>query len=135
MAQLIDSSLWMGLLRRGASGSLKEMVSPWIMDATSVLAEPVVFELLRFASDAELEGFNRSSKGMAVLETPADVWQQGWELGRACKRKGYLVEGIDLVIAAVALAHDAEIVTFDGDFEKIARASRLKVHLLKAPEA
>src|SRR5438105_14042531 len=114
MARLLDSGLWVALLRRGASESLKTVAGKWIEDEESVLAEPIVFELLRFASEAEIKGFREASEGMAVLESPGEIWQQGWELGQACKRKGFLIEGIDLLIAAVALHHGSEIVQFDG---------------------
>lgn len=133
MAQLLDSSLWVALMRRGASQALKAMISTWALDEESVLAEPVIFELLRFASEAEAKGFGESSEGMTILTTPPDVWQRGWELGQACKRKGFVVEGIDLLIAAVAIHHDVSLVTFDGDFEKISKVAGLKVRLLKVP--
>jgi predicted nucleic acid-binding protein len=38
-----------------------------------------------------------------------------------------------LLIAVVALHHDAEVVTFDDDFQKIAGVSNLQVKLLKRP--
>jgi predicted nucleic acid-binding protein len=40
---------------------------------------------------------------------------------------------MDLLIAAVAIHHGAELVTFDTDFRAIARMSTLRVKLLKRP--
>jgi predicted nucleic acid-binding protein len=38
-----------------------------------------------------------------------------------------------LLIATIALHHDAEVVTFDDDFQKIASVSKLQVKFLKRP--
>lgn len=40
---------------------------------------------------------------------------------------------MDLLISSVAIAHSAELVTFDDDFQLIAGASSLQVQLLKRP--
>ncbi len=42
---------------------------------------------------------------------------------------------LDLLIATVAIHHDAELITFDQDFQKIARACGLRVKLLQRPSA
>jgi predicted nucleic acid-binding protein len=131
MAQLLDSSVWLGLLRRGSPKAVKELVSPWIVDDQSVLAEPVVFELLRFASDDEARAFDEYAGSVQALPSPASLWESAAKLGQACRRKGYSVKAIDLLIATVALEHEIEIVTFDGDYASIAKASKLKVRLLK----
>jgi predicted nucleic acid-binding protein len=43
------------------------------------------------------------------------------------------VGSLDLLIASTALHHDAELVTFDDDFEQIASASSLRVKRLHRP--
>jgi len=65
-----------------------------------------------------------------LLATPADLWQQAIELGQACRRIGRTVLSLDLLVAAVALHHNAELVSFDADFEAIASASSLRFKLL-----
>ncbi len=133
MARLLDSSVWVGLLRIGSPRALKEFVSPWIVDADSVLAEPVIFELLRYASDTEAREFRSFAEAFHILQTPKNLWAAAADLGRACRRRGYLIEAVDLLIASIALHHKVELVTFDGDYEKIAKVSDLKVRLLKTP--
>jgi predicted nucleic acid-binding protein len=135
MAHLLDTGVWIGLLRPGAPKTLKAFVSPWIADPDSVLCEPIAFELLRYASDSEISAFAPYLNTCVVLESPPDLWLQAARIGQGCRRKGYLIEALDLLISAVALHHDVPVVTFDGDYEKIAKTSGLKVHLLKAPEA
>jgi predicted nucleic acid-binding protein len=52
---------------------------------------------------------------------------------QARRQKNITVPSLDLLIATIALHHGAEVVTFDGDFQKIAGVSRLQVKLLKRP--
>jgi len=61
------------------------------------------------------------------------LWSKGVEIGRACRRKGFTVGSLDLLIAVVAIHHNAEIITFDDDFEQIATVSSLIVTRLKRP--
>ena len=131
MVELIDTSVWIDLLRTATPKPLKEAAVEWIMQKEARLAEPVAFELLRYASDAEARAFEVRAATVPMLSTPADVWLRAGDLGRACRRQSNLVKAIDLLIAAVALHHDGMVVTYDTDYEKIAKASGLKVRLLK----
>ncbi len=56
-------------------------------------------------------------------------------LGRLQKYRdqGFIAGPLDLIIAAIALHHDAEIVTFDADIFAISAASILRVRLLSRP--
>jgi predicted nucleic acid-binding protein len=54
-------------------------------------------------------------------------------LGRRCRENGLTPGSLDLLIAAVAIHHDAELLTFDSDFEQIARVSSLRVSHLHRP--
>jgi predicted nucleic acid-binding protein len=95
------------------------------------LVDAVAFEFLRYASDAEARGFEVHSTTVPTLATPSDIWVKAADLGRACRRQANLIKALDLLIAAVALHHDVAVVTYDTDYEKIAKASALKVRLLK----
>jgi predicted nucleic acid-binding protein len=54
-------------------------------------------------------------------------------LGQDCRKKGVSPSAIDLLIAQVAIHHDAELITFDKDFQSIATASSLRVKCLQKP--
>jgi predicted nucleic acid-binding protein len=70
---------------------------------------------------------------LPILASPDDLWTSGVALGRACRRAGLTAGSMDLLIAAVAIYHDAELVTFDADFQRIASVSALQVKFLKPP--
>jgi len=43
---------------------------------------------------------------------------------------GFNAGSLDLLIAALSIHHDAELITFDADYLAIARVSKLRVHHL-----
>jgi predicted nucleic acid-binding protein len=133
MATLIDTSLWIDLTRARSPRALKAFVAPYVNDPEACLAEPIVFEVLRHATDDEAVQMTRQFETMPVLASPDDLWSRGIELGRACRRAGLTAGSIDLLIAAVALYHAAELVTFDADFQKLGDVTGLRVDLLKRP--
>lgn len=54
-------------------------------------------------------------------------------LGQACRRIGRAVLSLDLLVAAVALHHNAKLVSFDADFGAIASVSAQRLNLLTRP--
>jgi len=134
MADLIDTSLWIDYSRVKSPRALKEFVAPFIWDADAFLAEPVVFEMLRCASEAEKNLLMRSFELMPMLETPRSLWTSAAELGQKCRAQKLTMGALDLLVASVALRHDARVVTFDSDFAKIAEVCALRVHLLARPQ-
>ncbi len=134
MASLIDTSLWIDLTRAKSPRKLKAFVAPYVNDPEACLAEPIAFEVLRHATDAEVEKLTELFESVPLLATPADLWSQAARLGRSCRRAGVNAGSLDLVIAAVVQHHDAELVTFDADFEEIGRATGIRVNLLKRPK-
>ena len=133
MATLIDTSLWIDLTRTRSPRALKAFIVPYVNDPAACLAEPILFELLHSATDDEAQRMTRQFETMPLLTSPGDLWGRGVELGRACRRVGLNAGSIDLLIAAIALYHRAELVTFDTDFQKISEVSGLRVNALKRP--
>jgi predicted nucleic acid-binding protein len=70
---------------------------------------------------------------LPTLPTPADLWQRAIVLGQACREVGRVVQRFDLLVAAVALHHNAVRVSFDADFEAIASVSELRLKGLRRP--
>jgi predicted nucleic acid-binding protein len=61
------------------------------------------------------------------------LWQRAIDLGQACRQIGRTVLSLDLLVAAVALHHDALLVSFDTDFEAVAAVSELRLQRLERP--
>jgi predicted nucleic acid-binding protein len=133
MATLIDTSLWIDFMRTRSPKPLKRFIAPYILHPDAHLAEPITFELLRHATAAEAKQLSQQFATLPLLATPPLLWTEAAALGQACRRKSITVGSLDLLIAAIALHHGAEVVTFDGDYQKIASISHLQVKLLQRP--
>ena len=130
MARLIESSLWVDFTRRKSPGALKARIHPWILDPQAVICEAVAFEVLRHATLAERSQIEAQFSTLPLLPTPAHLWRDASRLGQKCRDKGVNAGSLDLLIATCALEHDAEIITFDADYQAIALASPLRLVLL-----
>ena len=132
MPTLIDTTPWIDFTRSRSPKALKQFIAPNILHPDAHLAEPVAFEILRHATPIESAQLTRQFQTLPMLPTPADLWTRAAHLGQACRRAGITAGSLDLLIAALALHHAAEIITFDADFQTIARVSPLRVkHLLR----
>jgi predicted nucleic acid-binding protein len=133
MPTLIDTSLWIHFTRSRSPQPLKRFIAPFILHPDAHLAEPIAFEILRHATPIESKQLLQQFQTLPLLSTPADLWRHAADLGQACRHKNITVGSLDLLIAAIALHHRAEIITFDTDFQKIATASPLQIKLLRRP--
>ena len=70
MASLLDASLWIDLTRWRSPRYLKEFIAPYVLDPEACIAEPVVFEVLRHATDEELTRLQTQFATMHMLATP-----------------------------------------------------------------
>ena len=133
MTRLLDTSLWIDFTRTRSPVALKQCIAPYVLDPAAHLAEPVRFEVLRAARPEEARLLEAQFDTLPMLPTPADLWQQAINLGQACRQIGRTVLSLDLLIAAVALHHNAALVSFDADFEAIASVSALRLNRLTRP--
>ena len=85
-----------------------EVVQGFTRDASSVEEYLADFEML------EPKGFSTYRNAAAIVRTT--------------RSKGISLATIDVLIAAVALEHDAAIFTLDKDFSQIALITSLRLH-------
>ena len=88
---------------------------------------------MRHATPKERKLLGEQFEIFPMLATPVSLWARATELGQACRDKGHTAGTLDLLIAVVARAHGAAVITFDEDFEKIGDAVGLQVKLLRRP--
>jgi predicted nucleic acid-binding protein len=133
MTLLLDTSLWVDFTRTRSPAPIKQFIAPFVLDPEAHLAEPVRFEMLRSARPDETRQLIAQFDTLPTLSTPADLWQRAIDLGQACRQIGQTVLSLDLLVAAVALHHNAVLVSFDADFEAIASVSELRLQRLERP--
>jgi predicted nucleic acid-binding protein len=97
--------------------------------------QPIAFEVLRYATAEEKRFFDAQFRTMVLLllPSPATLWIEAAILGQRCREHGLTPGSLDLLIATVAMHHGADLLTFDSDFEQIARVSSLQVTHLRRP--
>ena len=130
MELLIDSSLWVDFFRAKTPPTLRQFVVDWIKRPEAVAAAPVVYEIQRCSRKSERHYVDATLATMPMLALPRHHWEKSADLGRACIDQGFDPGPLDLLIATVALHHDADIVTFDADYALIATVAPLKIQLL-----
>jgi len=133
MTLLLDTSLWVDFTRTRSPAPLKQFIAPFVLGPEAHLAEPVRFEMLRSARPDETCQLIAQFDTLPTLSTPVDLWQRAIDLGQACRQIGQTVLSLDLLVAAVALHHNAVLVSFDADFEAIASVSELRLQRLERP--
>lgn len=130
MARLIETSLWIDFTRSRTPVERKAEIRRWILDPDAALCEPVAFEVLRHATARQRPLIEAQFATLPLLATPPRLWRDAALLGQTCRDQGFTAGSLDLVIAALALHHHAELITSDQDFTSIAAASELQVTLL-----
>jgi predicted nucleic acid-binding protein len=135
MPLLIDSSLWIDFTRVRSPNMLKRFIAPYILAAEAAVAEPIVYEVLRYSRDEEIRVLEAQFQAIPLMPCPDDLWSRAAKLGQVCRRKGISAGSLDLLIVTVAMHHGAELVTFDHDFQRIAGVCDLQVKLLHRPTA
>lgn len=131
MERLIETSLWVDFTRQRSPVELKSQIRPFILARDACLCKPVIFEVLRAALPQECAPLDAQFAVIPILRTPALLWRDAARLGQFCRNRRFTAGSLDLLIAALAIHHAAEVVTFDADYSEIAKVEpALKVHLL-----
>jgi predicted nucleic acid-binding protein len=100
------------------------------LDPAAVLCEPVILETLRRATAQERPQIQAQFSTLPILATPPHIWREATRFGQKCRNHGFNAGSLDSIIAAIAIHHDAELITFDADFLAISHHSTLRVRLL-----
>jgi predicted nucleic acid-binding protein len=127
---LVDTSVWVEDIRQTGSPSnqaLRELLNE---KADIAVTEPIVMELLAGArSRHEYITTRQRMLGFPMLRVGGlDTFERAALVWRACRQGGEPVRnGLDCVIAAVAIREGAQILHQDRDFDVIATHTELQV--------
>ena len=125
---LVDTSIWIEVLRGGADFDLESLVD---FDEV-VTCPPVVQELLQGIRDPEAHAVAREALlALPMVESPMPIetYLDAAELFRLARRAGFTVRSsVDCLIAACAARHSLAVLHRDRDFEALARIAAIEVH-------
>jgi predicted nucleic acid-binding protein len=123
----VDTSIWVEALRSRESTAARHLSA--LLDAGEVvIAAPVRIEILSGASNRDNPHLRRVLSALPVFFPSDQTWARmdDWlDLARATgERFGFA----DLLIAAIAADHDAEVWSLDSDFARMTNIGLVNSH-------
>ena len=116
---VVDSTLWIDFFR-GSNEPGRAALRQLIRAHQAVLTGIVLAELLQGCrTPGEVNTVLDHVSALPFLEMSFSVWRRVGELSSGLRRKGTTIPLTDLIIAALAMEHDAEVFTTDPHFQKI----------------
>ena len=127
---LVDTSAWVEFDR--ATGSVVDTRLTELIATTDEVAvtQPVIMEVLAGArDDRRASDLRRLMDRFPLMRFDASVDFDGaTRIYRTCRRAGVTPRGMaDCMIAAVALRHDASLLSADSDLEQVAIVMRIEM--------
>jgi len=125
---LVDTSIWINLLRQGASARDATKAVDRLMN--SVTCGPILQEVLQgLDSRSDSSALREAFLALPVLEDPIplDLFLEAAGIYQSGRRRGYTIRSsVDCLIAAIAIRHNAVVWHHDRDYSFIARYTDLK---------
>ena len=131
MSRLIDSSIWISIVRTPKASADCEVLRRIVNHPQACLCEPVLFEVTRGAPKHRQGQLTEYLDTTPVLPTPPSLWQDAVRLGQKCRAKNFHPSAMDLLIATIAMAHGATLVSLDGDFTKLSKVGGFEFERVK----
>ena len=125
---LVDTSVWIEGLRSDGDRAARARLAGLLAEDRVVFCDMVLLELWNGARGTRerrvLAAYERAVTNLVV---DAAAWRLSTGLARRCRTRGLTVPATDLIIAACALRHGAEVWSLDADLTRI-------MELAKRPE-
>jgi predicted nucleic acid-binding protein len=134
---LVDTSAWVEY-DRATGSTVDERLATLIAEDQGLVAvtEPVVMEVLAGAKDDRRErDLRRFLERFDLLAFDATSdFDAGVNIYRSCRNAGVTPRGLlDCMIAAVAIRHDAAVLSSDHDLSRIATIMSLRLDSASTP--
>lgn len=122
-ALLVDTSAWIHFLRPDGDAAVRARVDVALRAGTARWCPVVRLELWNGAGgERERKALRQFERLVPELPIDAVIWGEACELARRCRAAGVTVPATDVLIAACARHHGAQLEHADADFDAIARA-------------
>ena len=119
---LIDTSSWIHLLRPNGDPTVRTRVERALQTGEACWCPMVRLELWNGAGgEREKKALRDFERLLPELEIDDEVWRGTYELARKARSAGVSVPATDLLIAACAKRHDADLEHSDSGFTQLAK--------------
>jgi len=122
---LIDTSSWIEALRRNGRAEVRERVAHLMSEGRAAWCDLVALELWNGARGGyEREQLKKLGQELVLLPTTDQAWSKARVLAERCRSAGNTVPATDLIIAACALVHGADVEHCDAHLTAIIDLAR-----------
>ena len=119
---LVDTSSWIHLLRPNGDPEVRGRVKRALQTGEACWCPMVRLELWNGAAgEREKRALRDFERLLPELGIDDDVWHGAYELARRARSSGVSIPATDLLIAACAKRHDADLEHSDSDFDQLAK--------------
>lgn len=126
---LVDSSSWIHFLRPNGDPAVRARVDAALRNGDACWCPLVRLELWNGAAgDRDRKILREFESVLPELPIDDEVWSGARELARRARSVGVSVPATDILIAACARRHGAELETADADFERLASVVSIEMY-------
>jgi predicted nucleic acid-binding protein len=126
---LVDSSSWIHFLRPSGDPVVRARVGAALANGEACWCPLVRLELWNGASgDRDRRILRDFEDVLPELVIDDEVWTTAYELARRARAAGVSAPATDVLIAACARRHGAEVETADSDFERLAAVAPIEIY-------
>jgi hypothetical protein len=126
---IVDSSTWAGFFNGIGSPHVQRLDRALREEEDLGVVPIIITEVLQgFRTDTGFQRALRALTSLPVIHPTVDCHVRAARLFRSLRRRGVTVRGaVDCVIAQTCLEVEAELLSPDADFERIARHTSLRL--------
>ena len=115
---LIDTSAWVEALRTDGNPAVQSQVKHLLLAGEAATCSMIMLELWNGAQgDYERSQLQRFAEALQFLDIDNLAWETSWKLATKCRINGLTIPSTDLLIIAVSLRHNVEVIHSDRHFE------------------
>jgi len=130
---LVDTSCWVEFYRRGGDAGVRARVAKAVQGLQAATCTIVQAEFLAYVVDPEEQDkVDYAFSALHLLPLGQDECARAVALGRLLRTHGLTIAASDLLVAAVALEHEATLYHTDDHFVRIAEHTDLDQRHLRA---
>lgn len=140
MSVLVDTSVWSLALRRQKGGHnpaeavIIQALDDLIIEGMVQIIGPIRQELLSGAkSAAALIKLRDHLREFDDLPLGRDIYERAAEMDFRCRQKGVNTTPTDILICAVAIAHNLSVFSVDSDFSSVQRLFPVRIFSVPGP--
>ncbi|MDH4200915.1 MAG: PIN domain-containing protein [Spirochaetia bacterium] len=121
MITLIDTSAWIEALRKKGDRVTRDQVRSLLEGGDARTTEPILTEIWNGARGSEEIAFITDMENdIPLLKCNEPVFSLSWEIAKDCRKRGFTLPSIDIIIFSVASFYKANLLHRDTHFDTLA---------------